>query len=169
MLTAETVVASGLEAFKGQVLTWARQRRQEIRKTPFNSQSPTVFINADNKDMKIAKEIERECLQRAMTTFLPMTGPSSEANRKDLAENLTDCDVLLFIYGDTSQDWIRSQLRFFGKIKPKRDADPKLLAIWNGPPAPKPDIGVTFPNAHVINCPEGWDMATIRTLLAELS
>ena len=167
LLTAETVVASGLEAFKSQVLTWARKRKPEPRKAALTL-SPTVFINADNKDMNVAKEIERECLKHALTTYLPMAGSSAEANRKDLAENLTDCDVLLFIYGDTTQDWIRTQLRFFGKVKPKRDSDPKLLAICNGPPAPKPDIGMSLPNAHVINCPEGWDMTTIGNLLKSL-
>jgi hypothetical protein len=169
ILTAETVVASGLEAFKSEVLVRARKRRREPRKNPSPTSSPTVFINADDKDMTIAREIERECLRQALTTFLPMSGPSSEANRKDLAENLTDCDVLLFIYGDSTQDWIRSQLRFFGKVKPKRDADPKLLAICSGPPAQKPDIGISIPNAHVINCTEGWDMPKIRALLAELA
>jgi hypothetical protein len=117
--------------------------------------------------MKIAKEVERECLANALTTILPMAGPSSEANRKDLAENLTDCDVLVFIYGDTTQDWIRSQLRFFSKGKSKRDAEPKLLAICSGPP-PKADIGISFPNAHVINCPDGWNLEPIRTLISEI-
>jgi len=102
-----------------------------------------IDIVPQERREKVAKEIERECLQHAMTTILPMGGPSSEANRKDLTENLTDCDVLLFIYGDTTQDWIRSQLRFFSKIKPKRESDPKLLAICSGPP-PKPDIGINF-------------------------
>lgn len=168
LLTSETVVASGLEAFKNQILTWARRRKPESRKSTVKSQSPTIFINADDKDLTVAKEIERECLRHALTTVLPMNGPSSEANRKDLAENLTDCDVLLFIYGDTTQDWIRSQLRFFGKIKQKRDSEPKLLAICSGPPAPKPDIGISIPNAHVITCSEAWDMAVIRKLLEEL-
>jgi hypothetical protein len=168
VLTAETVVASGLEAFKSQVLSWARKRPSVPRKTASTTESPTVFINADHNDINVAKEIERECLQHALTTFLPMNGPSSEASRKDLEENLIDCDVLLFIYGDTTQDWIRSQLRFFGKVKPKRESEPKLLAICSGPPAQKPDIGVSVPNAHVINCPEGWDMATVRGLLGEL-
>jgi hypothetical protein len=169
LLTAETVVASGLEAFKSQVLTWARRRPQEPRKSASRSESPTVFINADHKDIAVAKEIERECLRHALTTFLPMSGPSSEASRRDLEENLTDCDVLLFIYGDTTQDWIRSQLRFFGKVKPRRDADPKLLAICSGPPAQKPDIGVTVPNARILSCPDGWDMATVSDLLAGLA
>ena len=169
ILTAETVVASGLEAFKSQVLTWARRRTPPARKPAARTDSPTVFINADQKDLTVAKEIERECLRHALTTFLPMAGPSSEASRKDLEENLTDCDVLLFIYGDTTQDWIRSQLRFFGKVKARRESDPKLLAICNGPPALKPDIGVTVPNARVINCPEGWDMVSLGDLLTGLS
>lgn len=169
MLGAETVVASGLEAFKNQVLTWTRKQKKEIRPAISALETPTVFINADDGDIPIAKEIERECLKHALTTFLPMGGPSAEANRKDLAENLTDCEVLLFIYGETTQDWIRSQLRFFGKVKPKRASAPRLLAICSGPPSEKPDIGVTIPNAHVINCPEGWDMDTIRDLLAGLT
>jgi hypothetical protein len=169
ILTAETVVASGLEGFKSQVLTWARKRRQELRKAQLKAQSAMVFINADDKDMNVAVEISRECARQALQTFLPKTLETSEATRKDLEANLTDCDVLLFIYGDTTQEWIRTQLRYFGKVKHKRDADPKLLAICSGPPAPKPDIGVTLPNAHVVNCTEGWDMLTIRTLLAELA
>jgi hypothetical protein len=168
LLTAETVVASGLEAFKNQILAAARRRKPEPRKSDAKSQLPTVFINADDKDLPVAREIERECLQQALTTVLPMKGPSSEAKRRDLAESLTDCDVLLFIYGDTTQDWIRSQLRFFGKVKQKRDSEPKLLAICSGPPVPKPDIGIKIPNAHVITFSEAWDMAAIRKLLEEL-
>lgn len=163
ILSSETVVASGLEAFKRQILNWVRTPRPK----PSTARSATVFINADSKDLRVAKDIERECLRHALTTILPMAGPSSEANRKDLADNLIDCDVLLFIYGDTTQDWIRSQLRFFSKVKPKRETDPKLLAIYSGPPSEKPDIGISFPNAHVINCPDGWDMNPIRSLLEE--
>jgi hypothetical protein len=117
--------------------------------------------------MKVAKEVERTCLQNALTTILPMSGPSSEANRKDLAENLTDCDILVFIYGDTTPEWIRSQLKFFSKVKPKRD-DPKLLAICIGPPSPKEDIGISFPNGHVIRCPEAWNLDQIRALILEI-
>jgi hypothetical protein len=169
VVTAETVVASGLEAFKSQVLTWARKQREKPRKSPLIAQSASVFINADRMDMDIAKEIQRECVAQTLSAYLPMIGESSEANRTDLEENLTDCDVLLFIYGDTSQDWIRRQLRFFDKLKFKREASPKLLAICSGPPAQKPDIGMSFPNAHFINCPDGWDMSAIRNLLEGLS
>jgi hypothetical protein len=169
IVTAETVVASGFEAFKSQVLTWARTRPRAAENTVRPKGSPTVFINADDKDLTVAKEFERECLKHALTTFLPMFGPSSEASRKDLEENLTDCDVLLFIYGDTTQDWIRSQLRFFSKVKPRRTSDPKLLAICSGPPAQKPDIGVTIPNAQIINCPDCWDIGSVRRLLQELA
>jgi hypothetical protein len=169
ILTAETVVASGFEGFKSQVLNWARKPVQEPRKTPLRMQSGMVFINADDKDMNVAKEISLECERQALQTFLPKTLETSEATRKDLEANLTDCDVLLFVYGDTTQEWIRNQLRRFGKVKHKRDSDPKLLAICSGPPGPKPDIGVTIPNAHVINCPDGWDMGSIRNLLAELN
>jgi hypothetical protein len=162
IVSAETVVACGFEAFKRQVLDWLRRPALKARAP----RSSTVFINADDRDLNIAKEIERECLRHALTTILPMSGPSSEANRKDLADNLTDCDVLLFIYGDTTQDWIRSQLRFFNKIKQKREMELRVLAICSGPPAEKPDIGMTVPSATVISCPDGWNMEPIRTLLS---
>lgn len=163
LLNAETVVACGLEAFKRQILAWVRKPVLKPR-VPAAS---TVFINADSTDLSVAKEIERECLLHALTTILPMEGPSAEANRKDLADNLIDCDVLLFIYGETTQDWIRSQLRFFSKIKPKREMEPKLLAICSGPPDTKPDIGITLPNAHVIRCTNGWSVEPIWKLISE--
>jgi len=164
ILSAETVVASGLEAFKRQILNWARKPPPR-HSTPRTS---TVFINADERDLGIAKEVERECVANALTAILPMTGPTSEVIRKDLAENLIDCDVLVFIYGDTTQDWIRSQLRFFNKVRPKRESAPRLLAICSGPP-PKPDIGMSFPGAHLIDCPDGWNLEPIRNMISEFS
>jgi hypothetical protein len=167
LVAADTVVASGLEAFKRQILDWVRDSQRRPKRQP-QARAATVFINADTSDMNVAREVERECLRHALTTVLPIVGASSEATRKDLEESLTDCDVLLFIYGETTPAWIRSQLRQFNKIRPQRQSDPKLLAIYNGPPREKPDIGVTFPNARVINCRDGWNVALIRELIAEL-
>lgn len=163
MLKSETVIASGLEALKNQIL-------KEVRKVKTGARpikASTVFINADARDLSIAREVERECVENALTAILPMSGSPSEATRTDLAENLIDCDILVFIYGDTTQEWIRSQLKFFNKVRPKRDAAPKLLAICSGPP-PKPDIGISFPNARLIKCPSGWDIEPLRKLLLEL-
>jgi hypothetical protein len=162
LLQSETVIASGLEAFKLQLMKEVRKEKEKPRQL----RSSTVFINADDKDMQIAKEVERDCVQNALTAILPMAGPSSEVIRRDLAENLTDCDMLIFIYGDTTQDWIRGQLRFFNKVRPKRESAPKLLAICSGPP-PKPEIGISFPDAHLIDCPSGWNLDPIRKLITE--
>jgi hypothetical protein len=167
MLSADTVIASGLEAFKRQVLDWVRDSARRSQRPP-EVRAATVFINADSSDMNVAREVERECLRHALTTVLPISGASSEATRRDLEESLTDCDVLLFIYGETTPAWIRSQLRQFSKIRPQRQTQPKLLAICNGPPREKPDIGFTFPNAHVINCRDGWNMEQIGALISEL-
>lgn len=166
MLKGETVIASGLEAFKLQIL---KEVRKNQRPAVHRAKSSTVFINADDKDMTFAKEVERECVKNAMTAILPMSGSSAEAEsiRKDLEENLVDCDMLVFIYGDTTQNWIRGQLKFFNKVKPNRKSDPKLLAICVGPP-PKPEIGISFPEAHVIDCPECWNVEGIRKLILEI-
>jgi hypothetical protein len=167
ILKSETVIASGLEAFKLQIL-------KEIRKSNNNNNKEgarqakysRVFINADSEDLAIAKEVERECVQNALTAILPVTGATSEETRRDLEENLIDCDILLFFYGNTSQAWIRGQLKRFSKVRPQRESPPKLLAICSGPP-PKPDIGISFPDAHLIQCPSGWDLDAIRKLIVE--
>jgi len=164
VLSSESVVASGLEEFKRQILNWARKPQEKV----CMPRSSTVFINADDRDLGIAKEIERECLRNELTAILPMVGPSSEAIRRDLEESLVDCDVLVFIYGDTTQEWIRSQLRFFNKVRPNRQAKPRLMAICSGPP-PKPEIGISFPDVHLITCPDGWNLEPIHRLLAELA
>jgi len=165
MLKGETVIASGLEAFKLQILKEVRKNQRPVPR----AKTSTVFINADDKDMKFAKEVERECVKNALTAILPMSGSSAEAEsiRKDLEENLVDCDMLVFIYGDTTQNWIRGQLKFFNKVKPNRKSEPKLLAICSGPPA-KPEIGISFPDAHLIDCPNGWDLEGIRKLILEI-
>lgn len=163
LLDEPTVAAMGLEGFKRLVLERVREPAPKNGK----ALAATVFINADSRDLPVAKEIERECVRRALTTILPIGGPSSEENRRDLMDNLTDCDVLLFIYGDTEQAWIRSQLRLFSKVRPRRSTEPKLLAICNGPPPEKPEIGISLPNAHVIDCPEGWNVESIVALLGE--
>jgi hypothetical protein len=165
MLKAETVIASGLESFKLQILKEIRKskEKEKARKAKFS----TVFINADSNDLGFAKEVERECVQNALTAILPATGPSSEETRKDLEDNLIDCDVLLFFYGNTTQAWIRHQLMRFNKVRPQRESNPKLLAICSGPP-PKPEIGISFPDARVIDCPSGWNLEAIRKLIMEL-
>ncbi|HMD40886.1 MAG TPA: toll/interleukin-1 receptor domain-containing protein [Candidatus Acidoferrum sp.] len=165
ILKSETVIASGLEAFKLQILKEIRKskEKEKVRKVKFS----TVFINADSNDLEIAREVERECVQNALTAILPATGPSSEETRRDLEENLIDCDVLLFFYGNTTQAWIRHQLMRFNKVRPQRESSPKLLAICSGPP-PKPEIGISFPDARVIDCPTGWNIEAIKKLITEL-
>lgn len=163
LLSGESVVATGLEAFKRLVL----DRLQEPEAPPSRPRPETVFINADRNDLSVAREIERECVKNALAAILPMAGPSSEANRRDLMDNLTDCEILLFIYGETEQSWIRSQLRLYSKIRSQRETDPKLLAICSGPPPEKPDIGISLPNAQVIHCPDAWDLESIGALLSE--
>jgi hypothetical protein len=74
--------------------------------------------------------------------------------------------MILFFYGNTSQAWIRGQLKRFSKVRPQRESPPKLVAICSGPP-PKPEIGISFPDAHLIQCPSGWDLDAIRKLIVE--
>jgi len=167
-LEADTVIASGFEAFKRQVLDWLR--RPAPKPVTRSDRASIVFIDADDNDLPFAKEIEKECLQRALTTIMPISGKSSEATRRDLADSFADSDALLFVYGDTTQNWIRSQLRFFSKVRQRRESSPRLAAIFTGPPPKDRDIGINIPDLQRIECGDGgWRIEPIRTLLAELA
>jgi hypothetical protein len=167
ILTADTVVASGLEAFKREILETLR--KPDPKPAPAPGHPSMVFIDADANDLPFAKEIQKECLQRALTTIMPIAGKSSEQTRQDLADNFTDCDALLFIYGDTTQEWIRSQLRFFSKVRQRRETRPKVAAIFAGPPPEKHDPGISIPDVQTIPCENGWTLEPVRTLLSELA
>jgi hypothetical protein len=164
LLTAETVIASGLESFKAEVLRQARAVPVLHREPP----SSLVFINADRSDLPIAKAIQSEFSRHRMPTVVPtIEGPAEEV-RADLEENLIDCDAFVLVYGDTTPLWIRGQLRLYNKIKSKRSAPPRVLAIYTGPPPDKADIGFNLPDVRLIDCRETGGLEALHALIEEL-
>jgi hypothetical protein len=127
-----------------------------------------VFIDADDNDSSFANAIVEECMQHKLTSIVPSAGKSCEETRRDLAANFVESDALLFIYGDTTQDWMRSQLRFFSRVRNQRETDPKVAVMFNGPPK-KPDVGIHIPDLRTIPCETGWTMEPVRSLLSEIA
>jgi hypothetical protein len=165
LLTAETVIASGLESFKADVL----RRARTVNLSPKESQSSLVFINADRSDQAIAQAIQSEFSRHRVPTIVPtLEGPAEEV-RADLEENLVDCDALVLVYGDTTPLWVRGQLRLYNKIRPKRSTPLRVLAIYTGPPSDKPDIGFNFPDVRLIDCRDAGRLEPILSLIEELN
>jgi hypothetical protein len=103
-----------------------------------------------------------------MPTVVPTLEGLAEEVRADLEENLTDCDAFVLVYGDTTPLWVRGQLRLYNKIKSKRSAPPRVLAIYTGPPPDKADIGFNLPDVRLIDCRETGGLEALNALIEEL-
>jgi hypothetical protein len=106
LLTAETVIATGLETFKAEVLRRATPSPQQklVR-------SSLVFIDADKDDTVIAKALQLEFSRHNFPAVVPTLDGAAEDVRADLEENIVECDALVLVYGQTTPVWVRGQLR----------------------------------------------------------
>lgn len=142
-------------------------------KTPTTSVSGSLraFINADDSDSEMAKEIGKICRAHRFDTIHPARGGTTEDVREDLEENLTSCEVVIFLYGNAPYTWMRGQLLNYAKLRAKspKYADKKLTAICVLPPPKQADLGVDLAGrVERIDCVEGWDPERVHTLLKEL-
>jgi hypothetical protein len=166
LLTSPSVIACGIESFKAEI-----RRRLEARRKPEPHPTRTgslVFINASESDYDTAKIVQQEFNARGMSTVLPLySGPAEEVH-KDLTENMKDCDVLVFLYGQAPPTWVRGQMRLFSKLK--HGARATIVAIFVGPPDEKPtDIGFSLPDLRWVNSPREWSLEHLRSLIEEIS
>ena len=166
MLSGEHVIASGLEAFKADVLRRATRAPTAIEKAAHSS---LVFIDADRDDLEIAKRLQKAFVSHALGAAVPsLSGPAEEI-RADLEENLIDCDALVLVYGQSTPLWVRGQLRLYNKLRAKRSAPPRILAIYTGPPEEKQDLGFDLPEIQHIDARNAVGTEPVLPLIAALS
>jgi len=96
-----------------------------------------------------------------------LEGPSEQV-RADLEENIVDCDALVLVYGQTTDIWVRGQLKLYNKLKPKRTSPARIVALYRGPPPAKPEVGFTLPEMREIDCRTAVTLEPVRTLVEEL-
>jgi len=164
VLFGEKVIASTFEAFKASVLSKARSLAVPAKPT----RSSLIFVDADTSDLDVARQVQRELAKHSLSTILPVRGASAEENRSDLEENLIDCDALILVYGNAAPVWVRGQLKLYNKVRARRESDPKLIAIYVGPPAEKPDHGFSLPEAREVVCGDSWNLEALGPLISEL-
>ena len=163
LLAADTVIATGLETFKAEVL-W-RAAPIPPKKT---TKSSLVFIDADRNDTEIAKALQLEFGRHDFPAIVPALEGPSEQVRADLEENIVDCDALVLVYGQTTDIWVRGQLKLYNKLKPKRTSPPRIVALYCGPPPAKPEVGFILPEMREIDCRTAVTLEPVRTLVEEL-
>jgi hypothetical protein len=157
--------ACGMEEFKRAVLEEARRTPEVAR--PKKS-SVMVFVNADSQDLPLAQNVANMLSQHHVECYWPLANGTPEDVRRDLEENLSNCDGLLLIYGTSSAQWVRTQLRQGRKIMSQRERPLAALAVFEGPPVTKEDLAVAIPDLLTVNCRNGWDELALGRFVATL-
>lgn len=166
LLDGETVILSSFEEFKEAVKNriLARAAPPPARKPP----SALVFIDADPADLDVAKRVQKEFAAHKFAAAVPSRHETAEEARLELQEYLVDSDVIIFLYGASKPTWIKGQLKLYTKLQHQRESEPKLVAIYTGPPQDKDDIGFVIPEARELTSTGDWNMEPIRGLIMEL-
>jgi hypothetical protein len=164
-LDAATVVATGIEAFKQYIIQQlealearrleAEKRKQEehIKQTlrAASLQDKLVFINTGPEDLSLAHEIADMLKEEGFGFSLPLLADISPSEkRRDLEENLRDCDAVVVLYANTSVVWVREQLRYCRRMQGQRERPLKIIAVFNQASADKPPLGMNLRNMQVL-------------------
>ena len=167
------VQAVELELFKRDLIARAAQ---EVKQRTAESAAPQaftdqafVFINAGRDDLPLTDDLCSLLEKSGCSYALPMHEGRPDEIRQDLEANLLDCDGLIIVYGEITEQWVREQLRQWRKILYRRDKPLRALAVYEGPPGQKQALGMRLPKMHVIDCRQGLHEDKVRSFLKELA
>ncbi len=127
-----------------------------------------IFINIERGDLPIADDLCDLLESQGYSYALPMHEGRPDEIRQDLEANLLDCDGLIVVYGEITEQWVREQLRQWRKILYRRDKPLRALAVYEGPPCEKQRLGMRLPKMHVLDCRQGMEEDKILTFLNAL-
>ncbi len=173
-LSGEGMIVSGFESFKAEVNDRLAKlsRKVELKddQTESDGSLPVIFINADQSDLDYARKVRDEFVRNGFLASIPLDRGEETDLQSYLRENLIECDGLVMIYGNTSPIWATRNLRHFNKLRSKREAPPRLVAVLIGPPDGKAsDLGVSMPGLRVMGSTEAWQENSIGELIAAFS
>ena len=162
LLVGENVMRMGLEGFKAEVV----KQVAGPPPPPSSGEQQFIYINADGSDLKLAEDLRREFKSANLIAAVPVLRGSSEDVRLGLEQNIVECDALVMVYGETTPDWVRGQLRLYSKLRHRRKQPLKALALYFGPPESKPDIGMDLPEIKKIDYRDATAAESLRQILA---
>jgi hypothetical protein len=151
LLESETVRAEGLEEFKSEI----RRRAAAPPAPPPAPLDAFVFVDMETPDRPLAERVCGVLETYGAEYSLPAQSGDPGENRKDLEQNLLNSDVVIVVYGKTTNTWVRSQLLEFRKILAGRTAPLRALAVFEGPPEEKPEVDLKLQRMQTLNCRQG--------------
>src|SRR5262249_12332315 len=167
LLQRDTVFAVGLEEFKREVFARSRHRPP----APTSGTPGLVFVNAQIDDLPFARQLS-EFIKRGCgaESVLPLERGDPAELRRDLEQNLLECDRLMIVYGATAPEWVREQLRIARKVLARRERALRGLAVCYGPPPPPPEktpLNFELLNQRTIDGSARIDEDTLRAFVAQ--
>jgi hypothetical protein len=156
LLEGPKVLATDIEEFKAEV---RRRLEKPPAPTPGKPDSDLlVFVNWSESDLPLAALVKKELDRRPISYVEPIPGGQPETIRKDLEQNLTECDTLILIFGESDPLWVRSQLLLARKMMGRRTKPLGVIGVYEGPPPEtKGDLGIKLSNVrlHRLKCHSG--------------
>ncbi|HSD62064.1 MAG TPA: toll/interleukin-1 receptor domain-containing protein [Burkholderiales bacterium] len=153
LLQGASVRACGIEEFKEAVVDEARREPPQAKPRP--ASDVLLFLDTDATDRALAERIGKFLYTQGIGYSMALQEGSPEDIRKDLEDNLRECDGLMLVYGAASLNWVRSKLRWCRKIVSQRSEPPVALAVFEGSPHDQAGIGIEIPGWQWIDCRAG--------------
>lgn len=154
LLSGDTVMVSGLESFKSDIL----RSIDGLHQVPKERRNSLIFVGAERSDLPIAEQLSAALTKRNLPVAVPIYEGTAEDIQRDLEENLMDSDTILFVHGAAPATWVRSFLRRFNKLLAMRETPPSKTALIRAPPPKLGKLGITLPYLEVIDCSEDLDI-----------
>jgi hypothetical protein len=166
LLDGETVRAEGIEEFKAEI---RRRLFTAPATTPSRPLNTFVFVNMETSDRPLAERVCSMLDGYGAGYSLPSRTADPGENRRDMEQNLLNCDAAIVVYGSAAANWVRSQLLEFRKIIAKRERPLKTLAVFEAPPEEKDSIDLKLPNMQVWNFRKGVDETELAHFLDKVA
>jgi TIR domain len=160
----ESAIACPIEEFK-------RTVAEEVRREPppplQRRSNVMVFVDSESRDQTLSRDLGRMLASHGVACYWPLDSGSPEEVRKDLEANLRDCDGVVIVYGASEPSWVREKVRFGTKVFRQRPNRP-TLAICQGPPPDKGELGLLDPDMLLLDCSGGLAVDALRPFVERL-
>jgi len=171
----QQIIANSIEDFKPLVIKRLQQLQSQQDQPVANQDHSdsddyhSIFIDIASEDTPLTDQIVDSLQKHDFDITTPLWDNSSALEKmQDLEANLQDNDIIILIYHQASQKWLRQQLINCRKATRKRHSRHRLIAICQDhPDTPKP-IGVTMPNMEIFYCPSFQTAGCLPTLIQKI-
>lgn len=170
LLEGETVISGKLVDFKAMVHERLTKEQNEEPKAR-DHDGLLVFIDAGKEDMGLARKASDLLAEDGIASSLPLEeSPEIKPSeiRADLERNLLDCDAVLVLYGNSPVVQVREHLRYCWRMRSRREAPFKSLAVCLEAREDKPDLGMRLPGMLVFDYPPPCPKSCVRRFVEAL-